>query len=380
MILSVYLIRRFLAALVGVSCGVALLYFLINVERHVSIYGDLGMSPLTIIGLTALKTPESVYAMLPAIVASSSLYMTLRLSTTSEMAVIRTYGKSAIVALAVPTAAAFLLGMISFSAINPLVAMMAQQHEAIIDRYQKDDQTETRIFLEEDGLVWLRQVVDGQQTVIRSSSTSGGRTFSDVHVFMFDSEGIPTRRLHSEAAELVESMSDASPGCQHPGPGFLLANVRNWDRTQSLDAIGGAADRDADCLPTKLTPEEIRSSLDPPGSIPLWLLPAAIVRLEEAGFSSTVHRIYLQSELARPIALASMVLLGGCFTLRQTRFANLPLMVTVSIVAILAAVLLGNFALIMGESEEVPVWLAVWIPPLVAALVSMGALFYLEDG
>ena len=386
MIVNLYLVQRFLVALGGVTTGIFVLYFLVEVERHISSYGDLEFTPLEIVGLTILKAPQSIYAVLPTIVAISALWMSLRLSTTSEMPVIRSFGKSGMSALATPAFVAALLGLFAVAVVNPVISAMSKKHRELVT--QSTD-AGTEIFIEEDGLVWLRQVVDNRQTVIRSSSTRGGIAFSDVHVFMFDPDGRPTKRIHASSAELVDDLghehagsdSELPSSCQASGPGFSLEEWMEWDhRSESRFATTQPAEPAVKCLVTKLTPDQIRESLDPPNTVSFWKIRSLIDRLEEAGFSSTLHRIYMQSEMAKPLYFASMVLLGGCFALRQKRSTNMPAMVAVTVVLIFAAIILGNFAQVMGESEEISVSLAAWLPPFVVLLFSLGALFYLEDG
>ena len=386
MTLTAYLIQRFLLALAGVLGGMFVLQFLIGIELHLSSYGDLKFSPLEIIGLTLLKAPESIYVFLPSIVAFAALWTSLRLASTSEMPVIRTFGKSGFSTLAVPALVAAVIGIVAVTAVNPVISAMSKKHRDLVFRDSGDG---TQIFIQEDGLIWLRQVIDNQQTVIRSSNTTGGRLFEDVHVFMFDSVGQPTKRIHSLTGELVEdtrnredvSRSASARFGQDPVPGLCLKDLRVWNHLAEKGMVGAPPIRvAAECLATRLTPEQIRESLDQPNTVSFWKLLSMIDRLEEAGFSSAKHRFHLQSELAKPLLLASMVLLGGTLALRQNRFVNLPLNVTLTFVVILAAVILGNLAQFLGEREDIPVALAAWLPPLIVSLVSLGGLLYLEDG
>jgi lipopolysaccharide export system permease protein len=45
-----------------------------------------------------------------------------------------------------------------------------------------------------------------------------------------------------------------------------------------------------------------------------------ITQLEQAGFSARKHEVWLQSQLARPLFLVSMVFVAAAFTMRHTRF------------------------------------------------------------
>ena len=63
-------------------------------------------------------------------------------------------------------------------------------------------------------------------------------------------------------------------------------------------------------LPSTLTSAEILESFAPPEEVGFWDLGRFISQMEELGFSGQRHRLYLQSELAKPALFAAMVLIG----------------------------------------------------------------------
>lgn len=383
--LAAYLTKRFLVALGGVLAGMFVLQFLLGVETHIKSYGELELGPLEIVGLTLLKVPESIYLFLPPVVALAALWMSIRLSLTSEMPVIRTFGRSALATLSVPAAVAALIGIVAVAVANPLISAMSKKHQEMV---AQDNGDSTQILIQTDGLIWLRQVIDNRQTVIRSSTARDGKVFEDVHVFVFNSEGQPTKRIHAITGEFVDdtqmfgnrSEAGTSDTGQVSSPGFCLQGLRVWDSPPQQEA-GNDPTREiaTECLATKLTPDQIRDSLDHPNRVSFWNLFAIVSRLDEAGFSSTNHRLQLQSELAKPFYFAAMVLLGGALALRQSRFASVPLTVALSVTAILAAVILEDFARLLGEREDVHIALAAWLPPIVVFLISLGGLLHIED-
>ena len=133
-------------------------------------------------------------------------------------------------------------------------------------------------------------------------------------------------------------------------------------------------------LPSTLTLDRIRESLGTPTGVSIWDMQDFIKQLEQAGFSSRKHQVWMQSELARPLFLIAMVLVAAAFTMRHTRFGGTG-------TAVLSAVLLGfglyfirSFAQILGENGQIPVLLSAWAAPLAAALLGLGLLLRAEDG
>ena len=161
---------------------------------------------------------------------------------------------------------------------------------------------------------------------------------------------------------------------------WVLSNAKQWPLISGQHPETNATRHETLRIPTTLTGDRIRDSLGRPTGISVYDLPKTIRELEEAGFSTKKHRVWLQVELARPLFLVSMVLVGAAFTMRHARFGGTG-------VAVLASILLGfglyfvrNFAQILGENGQIPAALAAWAPPVAAILLTMGLLLHAEDG
>ena len=133
-------------------------------------------------------------------------------------------------------------------------------------------------------------------------------------------------------------------------------------------------------LASNLTRDQILDSFGTPSAVPIWDLPAFIARLETAGFAARAHRVWFQMELALPLLLVAMVLMGAGFTMRHARFGRTGLMVLSALLLGFTLYFIRNFAAILGENGQIPVLLAAWGPPVAAVLLPLGLLLHLEDG
>ena len=102
--------------------------------------------------------------------------------------------------------------------------------------------------------------------------------------------------------------------------------------------------------------------------------------LERAGFSARKHNVWFQMELALPLLLMAMVLVGAGFTMRHARSGQTGTMVLLAIVSGFAIFLLRNFAQVLGENGQIPVIAAAWSPPVAALLLALSLVLHLEDG
>jgi lipopolysaccharide export system permease protein len=364
MTLSLYFAGRFLKVLAQVFLvffGIMMLIDMVDQLRRFSSQG-VGLSEAA--RLSLLNVPESLYRILPLIFILSAIALFLSLARSSELVVVRAAGRSGLRFLVAPVTAALLVGVLAVAVLNPLVAAMSKEYEALYARYARG--SESVLSVSASGL-WLRQGGPDGQTVIQAARTDLDGTRLYAATFLtFSPEGLPLQRIEAEEALL-------EPGA------WRLVNAKTWDLTAPNPEVTARSDPST-ALPSDLTRERIRESFGRPSAIPIWQLPDYIDRIEAAGFTARAHKVWLQMELALPLLLTGMVLLAAGFTMRHARFGRTGQMVLMAILGGFALFFLRNFAQVLGENGQIPVALAAWGPPAAAVLLALGLLLHLEDG
>ncbi len=364
MTLGRYILRNFLRSVVGVFAVIALVIILFTSVENLRRFGDSGASAGDVLHITLLQAPEVLYQVFPLVLMLASLTTFLRLARTSELVVMRASGISALRLISVPVVAALGLGMVFVAAVNPFVAASIKRGQIFEEDF--GNAGSSLLSFSKEG-VWLRQADPEGQTVIQAARTNAdGTILSRVRMHRFDRAGTLYARLEAPAARLT------------PGS-WLLENASEW----LLDAEG-RYERTAETgrvnLPTTLTSDEILESFAPPETVGFWDLGRFIAQMEESGFSGQRHRLYLQSELAKPALYAAMVLIGAAFALRPTRFGQTGVMILLAVLAGFTLYFLKDFAESLGSSGNIPLVVAAWTPPVAAILLAVSLLLHLEDG
>jgi len=365
-ILDRYFARRFLQSFVVIGAIFLTLMILIDLIEQLRRFGDAELTFGQLLQLTLLNTPAAISEMLPLLMILSTIALFVGLARSSELVVTRAIGRSGIRALAAPVALALAIGALAVALLNPIAAATSDKYQTLSDQYRNGGSS--TLSLSRDGL-WLRQGSKDGQSVIRAGGTENGDTLRllDVTIITFSPQGIPTRQIIAQSAELQ-------------GGQWLLRGVKDWSLSRSANPEFFSTERDTLTLPTTLTRERILDRLGHQGLVSIYDLPQLIRDLAQAGFSTKQYEVWMQVQLARPFFLVSMVLIGAAFTMRHVRFGGTG-------IAVLTAVLLGfaiyfvrNFAQILGENGQLPVILAAWAPPFAAILLSLGLLLHAEDG
>lgn len=365
MTLSLYIARKFLVAFLLVLTIFALFLTLLDMIEQIRRFAGDQVSFAQAAGLAALNMPSSLYRILPLIVILSTVVLFLGMARTSELVVIRAAGRSALRCLIAPVVTALLIGVIAVAVLNPIVAATSNEYDSLSGHYTKG--VENVLSISREGL-WLRQGGPNGQTVIRAATANADATvLHDVSFLSFTPNGTATMRIEAKEATLETGA-------------WRLTDAKIWTFDGNPNPEQDARFAKTLKLPSDLTRNQIRDSFGAPSAVPIWKLPAFIHRLEKAGFSARQHRVWFQMELALPLLLAAMVLIGAGFTMRHTRFGRTGLMVLLAILSGFGIFFLRNFAQVLGENGQLPVGLAAWSPPVAAVLLAMGFLLHLEEG
>lgn len=364
MILHRYFARRFLMTFLGVFGVFFIIMTFLDLVEQLRRYGSSDARFSEVFILTLLNVPQGIYQILPLIMILAAIALFLGLARSSELVVTRAAGRSALRALLAPLGVALVIGVLAVAALNPIVAGTTKQAEARANVIRG----ETSVLSISSSGLWLRQGNPDGQTVIRAQSTNlDGTELRDVSFLTFSPDGRPWQRIEAATAALT-------PGA------WVLTDAKIWDLQGANVPEGDATRRDELTVRSTLTPDQIRDSFGTPSSIPIWELPAFIDRLRSAGFSAQRHLVWFHSELALPVFLVSMVMIGASFTLRHQRGGRTGLMVMFAILLAFVIYFIRNFAQVLGENGQLPAVLAAWAPPLAAVGLSLGFLLHNEEG
>lgn len=367
MTLSLYIARKFLLDFLFVLATFAGILMLLDLVEELHRAAGSSVSFGQAAQLAALNTPDGLYRILPLITILAALMLFLGLARTSELVVIRAAGRSALRTLLAPVATALAIGLFGVGVMNPLVATSSDAYDALQSHFGAGGSGGNVLSITREGL-WLRQPGPGGQTVIRAQHASlDGTELSNATFINLDANGQPLSRVEADSAEL------------RPGA-WTLTGAKVWRFSGTSNPELSAKTEARMTLPSDLTRDQIRDSFGDPGQIPIWQLPDFIDRLTKAGFSARDYRVWMQMELALPLLLAAMVLIGAGFTMRHVRFGNTGIMVLAALISGFAIYFLRNFAQALGNSGQIPVILAAWGPPFVAIFLALGLLLHLEDG
>jgi lipopolysaccharide export system permease protein len=366
MILDFYFARRFLQSFLLITGVFLTLIMLIDLIEQFRRFSGSGTNFGQMLNLTLLNTPGAIKEILPLLMILSTIVLFVGLARSSELVIARATGRSGIRCLAAPATVALAIGGLAISTLNPIAAATAKRYQELSDTYRTGGPA--ALSIGGDGL-WLRQGGAEGQSVIHATGYSGTAeiTLHDVTILSYAPNGGPVRRILAESARLEP---------EH----WVLSGVKVWPLVTGLNPEATSTQHDTLRLDTTLTEDRIRDSIGRPTGISIYDLPGVIREMQAAGFSTRKHEVWYQVELARPLFLMAMVLVGAAFTMRHTRFGGTGLSVLTAVLLGFTLYFLRNFAQILGENGQIPVMFAAWGPPVASIFLTLGLLLHVEDG
>lgn len=364
MTLHFYLARRFMRSFLMVLGSLIGLFIMLESVENLRKYGD-NINFTEILHLTFMNMPAWMYNVLPLVVVLATLFMFLGFSRSSEMVVTRAAGRPALLTLLAPSLVVFSLGVLGLMLLNPISAATSKEYQRLTRLYSGGAQSV--MSLASEGF-WLRQGDVRGQTVIRANATGPDATeLFGVSFFSYATDGRPQTRIDAAEARLEDGR-------------WALQDAKIWDLSDLSNPEHFSRHAPVYWIASSLTIDQIQDSFGHPSAIPIWETPSFIAQLKQAGFSPRRHQVWFQTELASPLFLVAMVLIGAAFTMRHTRLGRTGLMALLAVLSGFGIYFIRNFASILGENGQIPVAVAAWTPPIAAILLALGIILHLEDG
>lgn len=322
------------------------------------------VSASKLFSLALLKTPILVHPLVPIITLLTSLSFFINISRNSELIIIRGAGRSVLRSLFAPILTIFSLGLIIVLVINPINTIGLKLYNLELNKINKLSATYS---IDDEG-IWLREgYIDGQRVVNAKTIIDNGNQLREVTIFEFDQFSIPTTRISSQIAIVTDKVWHLKNGKIWK----VNPNDRPEDRAKSFKNMQ---------IMTELNLEKIKLGFGKPSQISIWELNSFIKRIERAGFSSLKHQVYLNKEIALPVFMIGMFLIGGALNMGHSRLTKKGISLFASIIMGTGAFLLNNLTEILSENGAVPILLGTWSAPFITIFITLGIILHLEDG
>jgi lipopolysaccharide export system permease protein len=354
-VLSVYIGKRFSAALAVILAAVALIALLadyLDVLRRSA--DDEGVTVLLGLQLAAMHVLILIDDLIPFAFLFGAVISLIDLSRKSELVIARASGVSVWGFLRGPFAVAVAFGVLTTAFFNPVAVSLKQ------DATSLEAEVKQRAPLEEGH--WFRQEGGGTASIVHAGSAGDdGRTLFGVTAFVSGAGG-------GFREKVVASRAEFSAGRWVLPDATVLSADGPLRKVESYE------------LPTRLSSAELRRGFIEPGAISVWSLPGFIRTARLTGVDPGRFRVAFHTLLSRPVMLVAMVLIAASVSLRLSRYGGTWRLVLTGAVIGFLLYAASQIVSDLGANGIINPVLAAWLPPIVGLVFGATALLYQEDG
>lgn len=348
-----YFFMRYVITVAWFLFGVVAIIYLIDFSEVVgNISQEAGQNLLDALMITALRLPYILQQTIPFIALFSAMVALIALNRRQELVVSRAAGISVWQFMTPFVVGAALLGVASVLILNPLASW--SQKKAVGFEAIGGKQT--------DVVPWLRQITDGQDTIIGGRGIAeNGTELLEAVVIYFNDQGGLVKRQDADRAVLSDGW-------------WTLHNVTE---TQAGEL---STHMDEVRVKTNLEQDFVQQHLVQPDLVSFFALPRQIALAKQFGTSTSALETQYNYLVSLPFLLVAMTLIAATVCLKFSRFAQSP---TVILGGILCGFLLYVTSVLVkafGSSGVLSPLLAAWIPVVVAMALGLTILLHQEDG
>ena len=361
-ILSSYFSKNLLNSLLYctlISSSFIFLIDIIELSRRISKSNDSNI--FLALKLATLKLPGMIFEILPFVVLFASLSSFFILAKRSELIVARASGISIWRLLTPGISLIITIGFFIILILQPLIATSTYKFKENEARFLRGQPS--LVTLSENGL-WLKDsnLKNNSYRIINSLGLEKqASNLEKVIFFNHAAGGKLISRYDAKSASLIKNF-------------WQLNNVWVYEFNKKPEYKSKIT------IETNLTPNQIQENFAPPETISLWNLPKFIKIAEQAGFAASRHKTKFHSILAFPFFLASMLIIAAPFSVRFIRSEKTNSLILSGLLCGLFLYTFANVASAFGSSGVISPLLSAWSPPIIAILLGVSGLIYVEEG
>ncbi|AMM84703.1 LPS export ABC transporter permease LptG [Martelella lutilitoris] len=352
-VLGRYFFTRYLITVGWFFFGVISIIYLIDFSEVIgNISVEAGQGTTDAMLITALRLPYILQQTVPFIALFSAMVALIALNRRNELVVTRSAGISVWQFIMPFVIGAALLGAASVVALNPLASWTQKKALGLEAIGHGQDQT----------VPWLRQLTDGQDTIIggRGIAESGTELLQAVVIY-FDDQGALFKRQDAERAVLSNGW-------------WTLYDVTETEVGEL------STHRDEVRVKTNLDEQFVQQNLVQPDLVSIFALPRQIDLARQFGISSKALETQYNYLLSLPFLLVAMTLIAATVCLKFSRFAQSPAVILGGILSGFLLYVTSVLVKAFGSSGVLSPLLAAWIPVVVAMALGLTILLHQEDG
>ena len=357
-ILTFYLLKNFLKTFLLVTLIFFCFGTILNLFEEIEFFKNLNTHSFMPLILTSFYMPSMIIKGLPFIIFISSLWYMVKIKNSKDLLTLKVYGFSNIKILLVFSLTSFLLGWMILLVANPITSSMSKYYEKTKSIYSKD--IDHLITFNRNGL-WIKENVNDHYRIITADKTRNN-SLSNVLIFHFDKKSELIEKISAKKANIRDfNWKLNQVQIFKINDGILKKiNLENYEITSiyNLDKI-----------------ENLYKNFD---TLSFLDLVFNFKKLQNNGYNFTFLNQSLHTMLSLPFFLFMMSALASIFSISSLIRSNNFKLIALGLVTCVLTFYFKDLSLALGQTDRVPIILAIWSPIFILTLFSFISLIIIR--
>lgn len=347
-----YLALKFLKIIFLTSLALGMLVFLIDIMEEFRKVAKIEELPgYVALQLAFYKIPNMQQTLAPFSVLLGTMIAFSTLTKQQEITALRAAGIPARSFLVPALCVCIAIGLTNVTILSQVSSVFLKKYEWIESIYFPGD---AKGLITKEGSIWLRQPENGgyDTFLYAKQPKPNGIALQGVTLIELEKFGTFIRRIDADSMVYTRNY-------------WALTSGQIIDNESTITPFTNYS------VFSALTPEIIQNSFNSPQTFSLWQLYEYITILKAADIPSAKYEMHFQRLLSSPLLIIAMFLLATPFALRFSRGHNLGSVILVGLGLGFSFYLFSNFIAAYGLAGRLNLYLAAWLPTIIATLVSL---------
>ena len=353
-VISNHLILNFLKVILNVIFVFVCLGIILNLFEEIEFFKNLDVNITLPFFLTLMFIPNLIIKLLPFIIFVAAMWYFTSIKHNKDLLSLKVFGYSNLKIIFILSITAFLFGIFTIFAINPITSSMIKSYEKTKALYSKD--IDHLVSINKNG-VWIKETTQNNYT-ITSAKKVENNFLLDVTIYKLSSSNKIIERIDSEKVDVSNkfwSIYDAKIFNPNNENQYINKEIYNLKSNYDINKINS-----------------LYKNLD---TISFLTLITEYQLLNEKGYSKDLLNEKLNIFFSLPIFLLLMVVLAAIFTIGSVAQKQNVYYIFISIITCVVVYYFKDLSIALGQTNRISLTLAVWMPIIAITLFcSIGVL------
>ena len=358
-ILFNYILKNFLKTFLIVVMVFYCFGMILNLFEEVEFFKNIDVSIFLPLLLTGIYIPTMIIKILPFIIFISSMWFMMKVRNNKDLLTLKVFGYSNLKIFFILALVSFLLGWFILIVANPITSSMSKYYEQTKSNYSKD--IDHLVTFNKNGL-WIKERTGSNHRII-TADKPGDFDLVNVKIFHLDNDSNLIEKIVSKKADIKNTE-------------WILYDVEIF---KVSEGVFKSKKIDEYTLNSIYDYERINSLFKNVDTLSFLDLVFNYEKLLNNGYNEPFLNQSLHSMLSLPFFLFLMTALASIFTLNSLKKADNFKLISLGLVTCVLTFYLKDLSLALGQTDRIPIILAVWNPILALTLFTFIGVFQINE-